>query len=473
MNDMTFKIRATKTKRRFAGFLQFVFLFCAVAALSLPATAQPAVRQARAGSARASQSLVLSADVVADEGTSHGWIVIEGDRIKDVLRDARLIPLDARVIDLDGYAYPGFIDTHNHVHWNVIPKWSAGRLFNNRYEWQLDPVYLYMVSNVYGDRVLGRDVEDEAIKYGEIRAIMGGATLIQSRYAKIQPEILIRNLDKRYKADSYTPDIRKLDDAAAKAYLSAFDSGELKRLFFHIGEGKSSDPTARAEFEILRAKGLVRPGVVLIHGVALCDKELQDVKDHDMYIVWSPRCNLALYGETLNIEKVLDKKIDVALAPDWAITGSSNLLDELRFANAYVTSQRLTEKISAKTLYDMVTKNAAKVAGVEDRLGQIRKDFLADIVFTRKLDPDPYKSLLKTYSADVDLVLVGGKPVYGAYSLMGKLNPDCNRVVVNGREIGVVTTGNGTGDRKEKQEFAEIEDNLRQALPAIAPLHEE
>ena len=58
-----------------------------------------------------------------------------------------------------------------------------------------------------------------------------------------------------------------------------------------------------------------------------------------MSLVWSPRSNVFLYGggtdltKTTNIPLALAKGINVALAPDWSIGGSQNLLDELRFAD--------------------------------------------------------------------------------------------------------------------------------------------
>ena len=58
-----------------------------------------------------------------------------------------------------------------------------------------------------------------------------------------------------------------------------------------------------------------------------------------MSLMWSPRSNVFLYGggdgpdaRPRTCRSRASKGINVALAPDWSIGGSQNLLDELRFA---------------------------------------------------------------------------------------------------------------------------------------------
>ena len=51
----------------------------------------------------------------------------------------------------------------------------------------------------------------------------------------------------------------------------------LDRVFFHVGEGKSTDPRSLDEFAFLDYVGLAIPGVVVIHGIALTDDELDDI----------------------------------------------------------------------------------------------------------------------------------------------------------------------------------------------------
>jgi len=51
-------------------------------------------------------------------------------------------------------------------------------------------------------------------------------------------------------------------------------------------------------------------------------------------LIWSPHSNIVLDGET-NIRGALQHNVVVALAPDWSVTGSDNMLDELKTARLW------------------------------------------------------------------------------------------------------------------------------------------
>ncbi len=259
------------------------------------------------------------------------WITFVDGRITAITDEKPVGP--KTFIEIDGFVYPGLIDTHNHVHYNVIPQWSNG-LYPNRYAWQADPEYLEKVENQFGRESDSGEISD-AILYGEVRSVIGGATLIQSAYTKPQPEQFVRNLDvPNYRAESYTGPIDKIDPTVADKFRNNLN-GKTQRLFFHIAEGKKSDPVTQAEFGVLRDKQFVRNGVVVIHGIALTPQDFVEMKKNNMFLVWSPRSNLKLYGETVDVQTALDAGLPVAIAPDWTVTGSSNMLDELRFARNY------------------------------------------------------------------------------------------------------------------------------------------
>src|SRR4030095_12604378 len=96
-------------------------------------------------------------------------------------------------------------------------------------------------------------------------------------------------------------------------------------------------------------------------------------------LVWSPRSNLELYGTTADVSAALDAGVEIALAPDWAITGSSNIVDGPTTGarrDRELPGARLTER----QLVDMVTSVPARVAGVDDEVGAIRAGLRADLI---------------------------------------------------------------------------------------------
>ena len=49
---------------------------------------------------------------------------------------------------------------------------------------------------------------------------------------------------------------------------------------------------------MLKAQGLLRPGLIVIHGSAFRDGEFREMAANGVGLVWSPRSNYELYGET-------------------------------------------------------------------------------------------------------------------------------------------------------------------------------
>lgn len=253
---------------------------------------------------------------------------------------------------------------------------------------------------------------------------------------------------------------------AAIFYL---EMGWLNRLFLHVGEGKRTDARSKAEFPFLESRGLALPGVVIIHGIALTKKDFKTMARNDMYLVWSPKTNDVLYGETADVVCALKAGVTVALGPDWSITGSDNLLEELKVAH-----DSLKGAITPRQLFKMATSDAAKVAGVEGLLGRIEVGYKADLFLAPRLDSDPYKSLLKTYSKDIELVLIGGKPLYGKRQLMRDLSDpaELDEITVSHKKKAIDLIEPAMG-QKGLEHYHDVVDPLKGVIEEIAPLVED
>jgi len=425
-------------------------------------------------------------DAVTADGVKSGWLIFERGKITAVGAPDTAVPEDARRIRYDGYIFPGLIDTHNHVSWNAIPKWSGGT-FTSRYEWQADPGYIEQVNWPFYSVIVERRVESEATKYGEIRALIGGTTMIQSTYTDKQPKLLIKNLDSGYQAQAYTGNIRTLkaynQGTLYNNFVGKLGTPDLKRVFLHIGEGKSSNAYAREEFSILSDLQLLKPGLVVIHGMALGPSDFATMKKQGMYLVWSPRSNWNLYHDTTDVVSAIQAGVTVALAPDWTISGSDNLLEEMKFARATM----IGSKLSSQDLFRMCTSDAALVAGVENKMGRLASDYDADLFLAphlaeniaeptsgARVDPGvklklkPYDSLLRTYPKDIHLVFVDGQPIYGDASEMQKWTVGYDYLLVDGRKKAVITTGDGVST----EHFDNIQKALTENMARVAPLLE-
>src|SRR5215213_11696328 len=85
--------------------------------------------------------IVLRGSVILPAGVmKHGYVGIANGRILSVSEKQPNIP-GAIVVNTDGIILPGFVDVHNHVIWNVLPRWRPSRTFGNQPEWGADPEY--------------------------------------------------------------------------------------------------------------------------------------------------------------------------------------------------------------------------------------------------------------------------------------------------------------------------------------------
>jgi hypothetical protein len=210
-----------------------------------------------------------------------------------------------------------------------------------------------------------------------------------------------------------------------RSALEYLKDPEALAIVAHMAEGAANDPYNQKEYDYLKTFGLTREGMVLIHGVGMTDSQLADAAARKISIVWSPFSNLLLYGETLNVEAALKHGINLALGSDWSPTGSKHLLDELKLAQAYANKSDIS--LSAKNLFEMATVNAAKALKIGDRVGQIKKGYIADFFVIDRCQSDAYDCLLDATQESMQIVAVKGQPMYGDRDLVQAAGDILNR----------------------------------------------
>ena len=405
--------------------------------------------------------------VIAD-----GVLVIEGDRIRAVT-DHPLAGVPT--IDTGGIILPGLIDLHNHPLWSALPRWQPGGVFRNRDEWARAPVYLS--SYVEPERALLKTVHCELSEYAEIKAIVGGVTSMRGSPLTRCSSGLVRNveLDARLAetpdgALSGLIDVDVLSDDDAARLVERLRDGNVKRLFVHVGEGRADDPAPRREFETLAGHGLLTDKTVIIHGTGFGTVEFDAMQAAGVALVWSPRSTLELYGETTSIAMAIERGIRVALAPDWSITGSDNLLDELRTASAW-SRQSLGGALADQALVEMTTAAPARIAGLESQIGSLEAGRLADVLVLRRRDGDPYSVVANARPSDVRLVLVGGEARYGSADLMQRLRDrwDVEPLDMCGEPMLIDTTLDQASLLDLRYRWPQLRQRLSDALNDVRP----
>lgn len=377
-------------------------------------------------------TLVTPTDVI-----ENGTVLIVGQKIKAVGTDVTLPP-GVKVIETGGFIYPGLIDLHNHLTWNLLPRWKPGQLFATRYEWQQSQMYKLMLTTPEA-KIIDAGLDCDANRYGEIKAIVGGATSVTgSLNPRGDPRKIkclagmARDLDfssglypegapEKLRYEIFPLQLAFADAATIRDQLGKH---ELSAFIVHLSEGKPDDANAAREYQMFKARGFLVSGTSIIHGVALHQPEFQEMQKAGVGLIWSPRSNFELYGETTDVAAAKQANLIIAIAPDWSPSGSDGMLQELKYASTWNEGQR-PRPFKDSDLVRMATVNAATLAGLSDKIGSLAPDHFADLLVLRRKDAkaDAFRSLLQANVTDVDLVIIGGIPAYGKPDLIGRIVP--------------------------------------------------
>ncbi|CAF0885166.1 unnamed protein product [Adineta steineri] len=345
----------------------------------------------------------------------NGHIAAVGDNVS--------IPTDAIVLHTNGVISSGLIDVHNHLTWNIFARWKPFEQFGNRYDWLHKPIFRVFMNSSY-QALVDAGLSCAMQRYAEVKAITQGATSVIGSLLEPCNRGLARNLDDDPMLGNIGYNLFPLETTEAeieKVKESLLSNGTL---FIHIAEGSSDDAASAREFSMLKSRGLLVPGVSLIHAVALGDNDFNEMAKAGVGLVWSPRSNFELYGNTMNVKAAKENNIITALAPDWSITGSDGLLSELNYAATWNAGLE-HPLFDDRSLVEMATLNAAKLAHLDNRLGVLKEGFLADILVLRSHDNqsqhDGFWTVTHATPEDVVLVMIDGKAVYGDPTVMQQL----------------------------------------------------
>ena len=439
--------------------------------------------------------LLLRGMVVTPDQAFAGEVLVTDDLISCVAASCSGSPgaAGATVVETHGIIFPGLIDTHNHVLFDAFDEtdWSPIKAYDNHNQWTNEAKYSAMVDAkqyLNGESASPVDYNCELEKYGELKGLIAGTTSIVGA-ATPANKACYGSLSRSIGQSSNGLGSDKVQvatlfpaTAAADGVCNNFANGKTDAYLIHVAEGVGG--TIKSEFAKLGTvtgvdNCLYSPKTTIVHGTDLGAAEFDIMAAQQMSLVWSPKSEIFLYGagtdpsKTTNVELALSKGINVALGPNWSMGGSQNLLDELRFAQQIAT-QTWTSAPSAKTLVQMATTNAARALGLQGVLGSIEIGKKADLMVISGNSCAPYDSLLAATPAEVELVLVGGKALYGHPKLksLGAPTPGCDTFDACGSsKFLCVATSSNTALDKLGQKLAEIQTTLSDAFVAYDALN--
>ncbi|GMO41265.1 MAG: amidohydrolase family protein [Termitinemataceae bacterium] len=342
----------------------------------------------------------------------------------------------AVVCDLQrrSYVYPALINTHDHLRGNYLPRVGPkGDIYYlNWLPWDND----LKASSCYAERTKALPIE-EGYLLSTYKTIFSGVATINDHMPHnvnkgILPSLPIRALRNYAIAHECSSFELKWGEDLATEYQYAVQN---KCAFItHIAEG--FDTETMSTLQNLDKIGILDNHALLIHCLAFSDDDIKKVAKAKASISWCGASNMFMFNTTCKIRKFIIAGINVTIGTDSSHTGSENILAEMKYdRNLY--RQMYGEELSAKKIFEMVTINGAKAFWLQDDVGSLDIGKNADILVLKGHSSDPYENLVESTMDDIELLTVGGNPVYGEerfLDIFGGILPSDYTIIKTGTE---------------------------------------
>ncbi|HOJ49514.1 MAG TPA: amidohydrolase family protein [Spirochaetota bacterium] len=312
---------------------------------------------------------------------------------------------DTKVFELgsDYFLYPGFVNSHDHMLGTYFPRVGKGP-YINWLPWDND----LKDAMIYKER--GTFTNYELYFLSSIRNIISGVTWVSDhiphsvneKFIGHLPINIIKDYTLAHEVSSY--DLKWGDPA------TEHEKAKKNKIPFitHIEEG--FDQESEKGVEYLKEFNALDEYTVMVHGIALSDKDIEDIAKSKAHLVWCPTSNWFMFEKTADIKKWLSNNINVCLGTDSPMSGGMNLLEEINFAS-YIYNKLYDQKLDPRIVFNMITVNPAKAFRIP--AGNLKEGTPANFVITKKVKNDPYENILCLKLSDISLVVINGKPVYG------------------------------------------------------------
>jgi hypothetical protein len=371
-----------------------------------------------------------------------GVIYIADGIIEDIREATAPVPAafqNAPRISTRGTIYPGLIELHNHLSYNILPLWKVSRTYTNNGQWRnaedkrkyiSGPMSLLNNAGGYLGAIV-RYVETKCLVAGVTTS--QGLTLIGAGGLPKKFRGIVRNCEAPDDAD--LPEAaHRIDNIDTGTVIKAIDFkqklSDLKGCYLlHLSEG--IDEASRTHFLALQIENenwAITPSLVGIHSAGLFPEDFPILQLNGGSMVWSPLSNMMLYGETAKMAAAKANGVLISLGSDWSPSGSKNLLAELKIARLY--SKLHGNLFTDAELVRMVTSNPARMLKWFTKLGSIEKGKLADLLIIRGQSKDSFRKLVTCSEMDVSMVVIGGVPRYGLTNIMEDLHQDGEKLTL-------------------------------------------
>jgi cytosine/adenosine deaminase-related metal-dependent hydrolase len=320
------------------------------------------------------------------------------------------------VVDLNGaFVLPGLVNAHDHLELNHYGPLKRRDRYENAADWidDLRPA----LQEDQAIRMNSSHALAARLFIGALKNLLAGVTTVAHHnplYREIGRGFPVRVLRRYGWAHSFRLERQPVGargeiGGAVRERCLATPAGI--PFMVHVAEG--IDRAAAEELPRLESLGCLRSNTVLVHGVAITVRQWERVLAGGSNVVWCPASNQFLFGRTAPVRAFLDACSTawrhVCLGSDSRVTGSRDLLDEMRTAASIAA-------ISPRELLRMVTEAPARILNLPEA-GSLAVGVPADLIVVPSRKDTPADAVLAARRRDLALVTIGGRPVVGCPTL--------------------------------------------------------
>ncbi len=327
--------------------------------------------------------LLCNLNIIGQAGSKN--ISLENGVIKKITNPgAANIPDEMRINFENVIAFPGLINSHDHLDFNLFPQ-TGNRVYNNYAEWGKD---IHTENKATINAVLNIPLQTR-IQSGIYKNLLNGFTTVVNHGEKLNTRSDLINVIQNNHC-LHSLQFEKNWKVKLNNIFKIFQS-----CVIHIGEG--TDRASHKEIDRLLKWNLFNRKIIGVHGVAMDEDQAESFKA----LVWCLGSNYFLLNDTAAIDE-LKTQTNILFGTDSTLTSSWNLWYHLRLA-------RNTLLVTDEELFDMLTVQPAAVWGLKG-LGKIAERYTSDIIVAKRNSAlNDFDSFFALNPEDILLILHNGE----------------------------------------------------------------
>lgn len=349
-------------------------------------------------------------------------IQIKGERIHKIapVNDSAISHFKNQSIPVHDYkgkywCFPGLINAHDHLLGSYMPKVGNGPYLTWK-EWDDD----LKTADVYQER--GKISNLDLYYIGAYRHLICGVTtvsdhiphIVNDNFVDQMPIRVLKDYTLAHEVSSYD---LKWGDGVPIEYAKAVK--EDIPFITHLEEG--FDEEAPRGTDYLLKDNALGEHTVLIHCLALSDKDIKSIAQAGAHIVTCPISNFFMFDLTGRVKQWIEAGINVSIGTDSPMSGGLNLLEEIRFFKQ-LYQEINQEDFSNKEITKMITLNPAKALRIDKDLGTIEEGKIADLLIIPRKTNNPYDDLFQLRPKHIAALYYKGKLILTDYDFRHHFN---------------------------------------------------